>query len=211
MSSARSSWARFQAGATRDGIQGPAATDGNFLQPWGVFPATVQSVSEALHLPYRRSLEALHHRHAKHVQLKTYIALDTIHSGASLDYFYEHTTSSLALLTCSHACPSPWCTPLLLASTARRNHRCSAASHRESQHRRRRWRHRRGGQRWCPQGLRHHSCHAGRHRRQLGHLGDQPWWCGRQVKRAIRQGTRCEASGQLRSEPLRAKARQWAH
>ena len=112
---------------------------------------------------------------------------------------------------CSHACPSPWCTPLLLASTARRNHRCSAASQRESQHRRRRWRHRRGGQRWCPQGLRHHSCHAGRHRRQLGHLGDQPWWCGRQVKRAIRQGTRCEASGQLRSEPLRAKARQWAH
>ena len=99
MSSARSSWARFQAGATRDGIQGPAATDGNFLQPWGVFPATVQSVSEALHLPYRRSLEALHHPHAKHVQLKTYIALDTIHSGASLDYFYEHTTSSLALFT----------------------------------------------------------------------------------------------------------------
>ena len=36
---------------------------------------------------------------AKHVQLKTYIALDTIHSGASLDYFYEHTTSSLALFT----------------------------------------------------------------------------------------------------------------
>lgn len=99
MSSARSSWARFQAGATRDGIQGPAATDGNFLQPWGVFPATVQSVSEALHLPYRRSLEALHHRHAKHVQLKTYIALDTIHSGALLDGFYEHTTSSLALFT----------------------------------------------------------------------------------------------------------------
>lgn len=111
MSSARSSWARFQAGATRDGIQGPA-TDGNFLQPWGVFSATVQSVSEALHLPYRRSLEALHHRHATHVQLKTYIALDTIHSGALLDCFYEHTTSSLALLTLLT------CMPLTLAHSS---------------------------------------------------------------------------------------------
>ena len=112
---------------------------------------------------------------------------------------------------CSHA----HCTiPPHPTSTARRTHRWSAASHRESQHRRRRGRHRRGGQRWCLQGLRHHSCHAGRHRRQLGHLGDQPWWCGRQVKRALRQGTGHEASGpsgQLRSEPFRAKARQWAH
>jgi hypothetical protein len=97
-----------------------------------------------------------------------------------------------------------------MASTAR-NHRRSAASHRHGQHGLGWWRHPWGGEGWSPEGLCHHGCHPGGHRRQLGHLSDQPWGRGGKAKCAGGQGTRWEGSGQLRSKPVGAETRQWAH
>ena len=97
-----------------------------------------------------------------------------------------------------------------MASTAR-NHRRSAASHGHGQHGLGWWRHPWGGEGWSPEGLCHHGCHAGGHRGQLGHLSDQRWGRGGKAKCAGGQGTWREGSGQLRSKPVGAETRQWAH
>ena len=121
---------------------------------------------------------------------------------------------------CSHARHTPCTSPRgavrlhpgipEIASTAR-NHRRSAASHGHRQHGLGWWRHPWGREGWSPEGLCHHGCHAGGHRGQLGHLSDQPRGRGGEAKCAGGQGTRWEGSGQLRSEPVGAEARQWAH